>query len=662
MIYTWDLETRGFFGKIFKIGVTDGKETRLFNTLEEFFNLFDEINKKKERAYFYAHNHSFDLTKIVQEVLEKGIDLGIDFDKGKTIIANGKVLQLVFDRWQNVYFRDSMRVLQSSLERITKDFNCDIKKIDLEDEIKGKYKDKEDFFKKVPDNDELLKEYVKNDVRGLHEAINKFLKIVNVDEEKVLTIASVAMAIYKNEFKEDFKKLRYDARGKQVNYSKELRGWLRESYRGGRVEVFKRYGKNLYLYDVNSLYPHVMKNFDYPAGRYTIYKGLDAQSRLIVMKKRRNTLGIVEATVDIPKQDICPLPVIAGGKLIFPYGKLRFNWCTEELFYAMENFGVKVLRVHKLVEWEDKVKPFENFVDKFFKLKRDNKGNAKGAAGKLILNSLYGKFGMKEERESYISKEELQIRKGLFKEEAKIKNEVKLLGRTFYVCEEQFLADYILVHIAAHITAYARLELLKKMKELKDKGYTIYYCDTDSIFTDCPPDKFGNVDDKELGFWSLDKEIEEAIFVAPKTYSFITKDGKSKTKMKGVFKEHVLQYETMKKVYQSGILFKHVFTVNKVPTIMKQLKSDEKIDFEEMSKTLSMYNDKRKPVSYIDTEPWHIDEVGKLDIKERVEQEITENKKIRYKTYLKINGKVVKTYDEAIKVINEVLQSEANKL
>ena len=658
MIYTWDVETRGFFGRIFKVGVTDGKETKLFNTLEEFFNLLDEINKKEERVYFYAHNHSFDLTKIVQEVFEEGIDLEIDFNKSKTIIANGKVLQLVFDRWQNIYFRDSMRVLLSSLERITKDFNCNVKKIDLNKEIEGKYKDKEDFFKNVNVNDKLLIEYLKNDILGLHEAINKFLKIVNVDEEKVLTIASVAMSIFKNEFKEDFKKLRYDARGKQVHYSKELRGWLREAYRGGRVEVYKRYGKNLYMYDVNSLYPHVMKNFDYPCGRYTLYNGLDAQSRLIVMKKRRNTLGIVEATVDIPKQDICPLPAVISGKLIFAYGKIRFNWCTEELFYAVENFGVKVLRVHKLVEWEDKVKPFTNFVDKFYRLKKDNKGNAKGAVGKLILNSLYGKFGMKEERERYISKEELQIRKGLFKEEAKIKNEIKLLGKTFYVCEEQFWTDYILVHIAAYITAYARLELLKKMKELKDKGYTIYYCDTDSIFTDCPPGEFGNVDDKELGYWSLDKELEEAIFIAPKTYSFITKDGKNKTKMKGVFREHVLYYEAMKKTFESKVLFKHVFSSKRVPTLMKQLKSDKKIDFEDVSKTLSMYNDKRKPVTYIDTEAWHIDEVNKLDIKERIEQEVTENKKIKYKTYLKINGKVVKTYDEAIKVINEVLQTD----
>ena len=87
MIYAWDVETRGFLGKVFKIGVTDGVEVKLFNTIDEFFDFLDDVSKKEERAYFYAHNHSFDLTKVVQEVLEQEIDLKINFGRGKTIIA-----------------------------------------------------------------------------------------------------------------------------------------------------------------------------------------------------------------------------------------------------------------------------------------------------------------------------------------------------------------------------------------------------------------------------------------------------------------------------------------------------------------------------------------------------------------------------------------------
>ena len=657
MIYTWDVETRGLLGRVFKIGVTDGARVRFFNTIDEFFGFLDDVSKKEERAYFYAHNHSFDLTKLIQEVIERKIDLEIDFDK--TIIANGKVLQLVFKKWENIYFRDSMRVLLGNLDRITKDFNCDVKKIDLDKKIRGKYRNKEDFFKGVSVNDKLLIEYLKNDIVGLHEAMNKFIEIVDVEVDKILTIASVAMAIYKKEFKEDFNKLRYDKKGKMVKYSKELRDYMREAYRGGRVEVYKRYGRKIYVYDVNSLYPYVMKTYEYPCGRYNIYKGLDAQSRFIVLKERRNRLGIVEATVDIPKQDICPLPVLVREKLIFPYGRVRFRWCTEELIYAMENFNVKLIKVHKIIEWEDKCKPFSNFVDKFYRLRKENRSNAKGIVSKLILNSLYGKFGMREEREEYISKEEFELAKGLFESEKRIeiKRKLKILGKTFYVVEENFWRDYILVHIAAYISAYARLELLKKMKELKDRGYTIYYCDTDSIFTDCPPEHFGNVDDKELGFWSLDKEIREAIFIAPKTYCFTSRKG-VKTKMKGVFKEYMLKFEAMKKVYESGVLFEHVFSSKRVPTILKQLKNNKKIDFEEVSKTLSMFSDKRKPISYVNTEPWHIDKIRRLEVKERIKPGISKCGKIKYESCLKINGKVIEDYNEVIKVLSEIFKND----
>lgn len=34
---------------------------------------------------------------------------------------------------------------------------------------------------------------------------------------------------------------------------------MREGYYGGATDYYKKYGKKLYYYDVNSLYPYVMK-------------------------------------------------------------------------------------------------------------------------------------------------------------------------------------------------------------------------------------------------------------------------------------------------------------------------------------------------------------------------------------------------------------------
>jgi DNA polymerase type B, organellar and viral len=42
---------------------------------------------------------------------------------------------------------------------------------------------------------------------------------------------------------------------------------------GGDVQVFKNYGKNLYHYDINSLYPYVIKNYAMPIGQPTQFEG-----------------------------------------------------------------------------------------------------------------------------------------------------------------------------------------------------------------------------------------------------------------------------------------------------------------------------------------------------------------------------------------------------
>lgn len=37
--------------------------------------------------------------------------------------------------------------------------------------------------------------------------------------------------------------------------------FLRHGYYGGHTDAYKPYGQNLYNYDINSLYPFVMKEF-----------------------------------------------------------------------------------------------------------------------------------------------------------------------------------------------------------------------------------------------------------------------------------------------------------------------------------------------------------------------------------------------------------------
>ncbi|KAF6175175.1 hypothetical protein GIB67_022856 [Kingdonia uniflora] len=55
-------------------------------------------------------------------------------------------------------------------------------------------------------------------------------------------------------------------RDQLLDYMRNKDEFFRSDYYGGHVDMYKPYGKNLYYYDVNSLYPFVMKTYPMPCG------------------------------------------------------------------------------------------------------------------------------------------------------------------------------------------------------------------------------------------------------------------------------------------------------------------------------------------------------------------------------------------------------------
>ena len=47
--------------------------------------------------------------------------------------------------------------------------------------------------------------------------------------------------------------------------------FIKKGYTGGAVDVYKPYGKYVYRYDVNSLYPYIMTEFPMPVSRDSLY-------------------------------------------------------------------------------------------------------------------------------------------------------------------------------------------------------------------------------------------------------------------------------------------------------------------------------------------------------------------------------------------------------
>ena len=54
------------------------------------------------------------------------------------------------------------------------------------------------------------------------------------------------------------------------NIRGEVYKFIKTSYTGGAVDIYKPYGKKVYRYDVNSLYPYIMANNPLPVGQPTL--------------------------------------------------------------------------------------------------------------------------------------------------------------------------------------------------------------------------------------------------------------------------------------------------------------------------------------------------------------------------------------------------------
>jgi hypothetical protein len=156
---------------------------------------------------------------------------------------------------------------------------------------------------------------------------------------------------------------------------------------------------------------------------------------------------------------------------------------------------------------------------------------------KILLNSLYGRFGMDD---NFI--EVNVIHKDYFND-----FENKFLDN---IIEKIELGDYILVRykatvdqinndeethnvsigIAAAITAYARIHMSQFKNNPK---INLYYTDTDSVYTDSDLDQ-NLLSETVLGKLKLENTCKKAIFLTPKVYCLETIDNKFIYKVKGL--------------------------------------------------------------------------------------------------------------------------------
>jgi hypothetical protein len=416
----------------------------------------------------------------------------------KFVEAGSNIIAIKIFKGKNYWvLADSYKLLDASLDILIDTFKSPYKKIPI------------DFDKKHYYADKKLTQHLENDCKSLFHILEQFQNEVG---ELKLTIASQALEIFKSKF---FNGELIKLKGKDES------SFRKKYYHGGRVEVFKGFGVNLNYYDINSLYPFVMCR-KMPCGRSKVVGKYDCKA-----------IGFYDIKLK-SDTDFYVSPLIKVGKFTNQY----INGKKGDIF-NVSNIDIEYLKKHKVkfevirgITFKSSDYLFKDFIEYYYQMKKENKGNFKYFIAKKLMNSLYGKMGQKIQRES------LETWHG------QTGAEIYDAEYNLVLVKSENKSKFHLVYIAAYITSLARMELLNLINRCKESE--IYYCDTDSLITKRKlptSDKIGDI--------KLEHRIKRGVFLLPKTYFIETMDGKEIGHLKG-FKSHNLKFKNLLKSLQTG--------------------------------------------------------------------------------------------------------------
>lgn len=531
-IATIDLETRQWVHP-YAAGFYDGTEYKDFIGTACVADLLLYILQPKYIGrWIYAHNGgNFDFLFLLRVLLSRGMEgrfkteitpvgscmfrldvYQLDKKGDIRIIAKKKA------KWT---FLDSAKLMPIRLGALGETFGIG-KKVELPMSYDDLAEEK---------NRPLMRKYLEQDCRLLYKAVAKIQQAINdLGGEIGPTLPSTSLDLFRRRYLRQWIHtnrhfVECPDHGKKPGDS-VCHGcghdYIRKAYYGGRAEIFRMMFKpskgheRAKLYDVNSMYPACMMEAQ-PVGPGFVMEGPEVTEEFIYKNAKHKT-GIIECDVYVPEDCyIPPLPVrYKGGKLMFPVGHFHGTWDTAELTLLKE-VGGRIEKVTKSVWYENEC-IFGGFVKEVYKYRdKDKPGWNAGMdwIAKILLNSAYGKFAMREERERIVIHPENVV--GLTPID---------LTTDVWLEDVRVAPSYIVPQLAVHITALARRQLWTILNDVVKRGGRIYYCDTDSVICSGVDLPVG----KQLGALKLENVVTRAEFVLPKLYLIETEEESKKKK------------------------------------------------------------------------------------------------------------------------------------
>lgn len=481
-IYTFDFETDPFkFNRVpmpFCVGLIDSDN---MNDFEHCWGdaetvcawIVDKIKKAPPGSIFYAHNGGkFDFHYILDEC------------EGEIMVIGARI---VCAKLGPNEIRDSYSLLPFALSKYQK------KSIDYE-KMEKKVREKH--------RDEIV-EYMAYDCIYLWQLVTGFIR------EFGLHITAPGAAI-----KELTEVHPIDRIGSEIHDKK-----YRDYYFGGRVECFQKgiLPGNWKVYDVNSMYPHVMKEFEHPVSAEMIsYTGRHAVTALEICDFAK-IVATSRGALPFREKD---------GSLSFPHDTKTFFATGHEIRAAME---LGLLEIHHvdIAYYAVEHEKFDVFVDKFYNARLQAKkvgDEMRVLFYKLILNSAYGKLAQ-DPRDF----RDWKIEKDCCGGDGWIEEHTFPNGWIIYsrpTTRPHFTQRWNIAG-AASITGAARSVLLRGIHAAKNP----IYCDTDSIICeDLPLTK----SETELGAWKLEGVGDFAAIAGKKMYALLDNNKAVKFASKGI--------------------------------------------------------------------------------------------------------------------------------
>jgi hypothetical protein len=460
---TLDIET-GREGQILDVAIYDGSETRFFTSWDTFLAFLIEHKEDKIYRKFIAHNGGgFDYVSLVDHLTNR------TKIKYEAIMSQSKIVVLyVFLAGQRFEFIDSANVLvNASLADLSKIFAVEhgkLEGIDRQDIEGEKRRDPDRYY-----------EYLRLDVVSLYEICKAFEKYLEIDFFPI-TAASLSLYLYRRRFQKHL----------LFKPSERVDKFISEAYAGGRVEVF-RPGEHeaINVYDINSLYPSVMRDAEYPVG-----------TPVVATKFHPDRIGVYKVKFRQLDRTIPPLlwykNTVNGLEFVYEGEGYFFD---PELRLALDH-GVEI-EVEKGYIWLRSAPLFREFVDFYYKMRTENKGNALDYICKIMLNSLYGKFGQKENKYVLTRLNYAELLDKLDDHTCSVKEYDPKRG--LYEVSQPRRINHRIVNLAAQVTSLGRVVL---NSEIIANAGRVVYCDTDSVHIqgEFEPGKLSAA----LGAWKLE--------------------------------------------------------------------------------------------------------------------------------------------------------------